>query len=95
VLSHFLTFRYSFGHKGKTPPQVVSAYMQAYPKTNRAKSGINTKEKQVRAHLLEKVALSIDEHEKTGKNSEILLIHQLHSLWMLFLLFFCMIVLQK
>jgi hypothetical protein len=82
-------------YEGKTPPQVVSAYMQAYPKTNHAKSGINTKERQVRARLLEKVVSSIDEHEKTGKNSKILLIHQLHSLWMLFLLFFCMMVLQK
>jgi hypothetical protein len=59
-------------YEGKTPPQIVSAYMQAYPKTNRAKSGINTKERQVRACLLEKVAPSIDEHKKTGKNSEIL-----------------------
>lgn len=58
-------------YEGKTPPQVVSAYMQAYPKTSRAKSGINTKERQVRARLLEKVAPSVDEHEKTGNYSEI------------------------
>jgi hypothetical protein len=32
-------------YEGKTPPQVVSAFMQAYPKINHAKSGINTKER--------------------------------------------------
>jgi hypothetical protein len=70
-------------YEGKTPLQVVSAYMQAYLKTSHAKSGINTKEKQVRARLLEKVAPSQLMNMKKQVN------------WTLFLLFFCMVVLQK
>lgn len=58
-------------YEGKSASQTVADYVKQYPHTGRARNAINTKEKQVRQKLYEKLHPPVDETDKTGKKQVI------------------------
>lgn len=52
-------------YEGKDPLKTVDQYCNTFPETNRAKSAIKTKEKQVRQRLFEKIQPQGDVIDKT------------------------------
>jgi hypothetical protein len=52
--------------QGKDAIHVIKDYMQAFPDTNRAKSAVKQKERQVCQHLFEKAHPPVNNDEKSG-----------------------------